>query len=278
MEINITLYIISAVLIVLSIIILIISLFIEDFNIRSSTKFMEKYIYNPASGRNYETAEKALALNPNTVISVPKDIKIVGSLCSPESSYKELAEGPLKNKDKLQKIISSSDDTLYSQPYSIDNIKTNIGIGAINKSWNELLDKFDMDALLFNYEKMAIPQVNKIFNGIAEVPYSELLLGYFNPWPYKPIYNIIYGPRCQVFYDKMNGLIMQKNDKSNLIDHIELYNTKQLFIPMKSEENGNWIRYSVGNIPADSISLIRFVDKDGKDIYEKNDIIIWAVY
>ena len=173
MEINITLYIISAVLIVLSIIILIISLFIEDFNIRSSTKFMEKYIYNPASGRNYETAEKALALNPNTVISVPKDIKIVGSLCSPRSSYKELAEGPfpkvdenneelIKNKDKLQKIISSSDDTLYSQPYSIDNIKTNIGIGAINKSWNELLDKFDMDALLFNYEKMAIPQVNKM--------------------------------------------------------------------------------------------------------------------
>lgn len=217
-------------------------------------------IYNPASGRNYNLAKQAL----NETVFNPTCNSTISSL-------------PINTED-LTLIKSSGDDDLYATPFSVGNIKTNIGIGQINRAWNDSLSKYDTDLIMWGYEKMFIPNVNKLFESITSVPYSDFLLSFFDPWPYKPIKNIIYGPRTDVFQNSIVGIVIQRDSKSKDLDKIELYNDKQRFVLNKVEERGNWLRFSLGNKVAQEITAIRFLDKNDKEVYNCNDKIVWAIY
>lgn len=232
----------------------------EQYALTNGEVLITPSIYNPASGRNYNLAKQAL----NETVFNPTCNSTISSL-------------PINTED-LTLIKSSGDDDLYATPFSVGNIKTNIGIGQINRAWNDSLSKYDTDLIMWGYEKMFIPNVNKLFESITSVPYSDFLLSFFDPWPYKPIKNIIYGPRTGVFQNSIVGIVIQRDSKSKDLDKIELYNDKQRFVLNKVEERGNWLRFSLGNKVAQEITAIRFLDKNDKEVYNCNDKIVWAIY
>lgn len=232
----------------------------ETYDLTNGEILISPSIYNPASGRNYNLAKQAL----NETVFNP-------------TCNSTLCEMPINTED-LTLVKSSGDDDLYATPFSIGNIKTNIGIGQINRAWNDNLSKYDTDLIMWGYEKMFMPNVDKLFASITSVPYSEFLLSFFDPWPYKPIKNIIYGPRTDVFQNSIVGIVIQRDGKTKDLDRIELYNDKQRFILNKVEEKGNWVRFSLGNKVAHEITAIRFLDKNDKEVYTCNDKIVWAIY
>lgn len=231
----------------------------ENYALTNGKVLISPSIYNPASGRNYELAKQALNEGP-----------IMNSGCNEITT-------PINTED-LTLVKSSGDDDLYATPFSIGNIKTNIGIGQINHAWNDSLSKYDTDLIMWGYEKMFMPNVDKLFASITSVPYSDFLTSFFDPWPYKPIKNIIYGPRTDVFQNSIVGIVIQRDGKSKDLDKIELYNDKQRFVLNKVEEQGNWLRFSLGNKTASEITAIRFLDKHDKEVYTCNDKIVWGIY
>lgn len=233
----------------------------ESYDLTNGEILISPSIYNPASGRNYNLARSFLSETP-----------FINEECNSTISALPF------NTDELTLVNSSGDDDLYATPFSIGNIKTNIGIGQINRAWNDSLSKYDTDLIMWGYEKMFMQNVDKLFASITSVPYSDFLTSFFDPWPYKPIKNIIYGPRTDIFQNSIVGIVIQRDGKTKDLDRIELYNDKQRFVLNKVEEKGNWVRFSLGNKTASEITTIRFLDKHDKEVYTCNDKIVWGIY
>ncbi|MBR1988728.1 MAG: hypothetical protein IKA36_06815, partial [Clostridia bacterium] len=103
----------------------------ETYALTNGEVLITPSIYNPASGRNYNLAKQTL----NETVFNPTCNSTISSL-------------PINTED-LALIKSSGDDDLYATPFSVGNIKTNIGIGQINRAWNDSLSKYDTDLIMW---------------------------------------------------------------------------------------------------------------------------------